>query len=227
MVGVVAPVSSVLRQAWRGAGAISECRGAVRRAACGRNGQPAAPRPLPASAALAAARLVRREGSAGAGRCGGRPHGGGGPPAGWEGAVRPAVSGGNGAPAVTSQLWAAAAPRWRRRAGSGGGGSRRRRRRDRAVALRRLRWPSAAAAVAAVTDALAGSSTAKVDARHMGRWAPQPSSIAISCKVPHRRTRRRRPHLRPFATFGGRQRASLEGHSALASADAFRPKLRE
>ena len=167
MVSVVARAPSVRLQAWSGAGAFSACGGAVWRAAGGRNGQTAAPGPLPAGAALATARVVLREGSSGAGRRDEWRHGGGGPPVGWGGAVRPAVRGGNGAPVVPSQLWAAAAPRWRRRAVSGGGGSRRRRRRPRAVASRRRRCPVGAAAVAAVTDATAGSSTAR------GRRPPQ------------------------------------------------------
>ena len=172
--------------------------------------------------------VVRREGSrvpagAGDGVVGavGRLPGGGG-------AVRLAVRGANGAPAVPSQLWAAAVPRWRRRAVSGGGCCRRRRRRLRAVAPRRRRRRRlvAAAAVAAVTDAVAGSSTTAVDARQRGRWPPQPPSIAVSWEAPRRRTRRRRPHLRPSAKSGGRQRVSLVGHSTLAAGNAFRPKLR-
>ena len=167
VVGVVAGVPSVCRQAWRGAGAFSACVRAVRRASGSRNGQPAAPRPLPAGAASAAARFVLREGSSGAGRSGAWHHVGGWPPAGWGGAVQSAVRGGNGAPAVPSQLWATAAPRWRRRAVSGGGGSRRRRRRPRAVFPRLRRRPAGAAVVAAVTDTVAGSSTAR------GRRPPQ------------------------------------------------------
>jgi len=148
------------------------------------------------------------------------------------GAVRFAVRGANGAPAVLSQLWAAAAPRGRRRAVSGGGCCRRRWRRLRAVAPRRRRrqrlvGAAAAAAVTdAVTDAVAGSSTTAVDARHRGRWPPQPPSIAISWDAPRRRTRRRRPHQRPSAKSGGRQRVRLVRHSSLAAGNAFRPKLR-
>jgi len=174
----VAGVPSVRQQAWSGAGAFSVCGGAVRRAAGGRNGQPAAPGPLTAGAALAAARVALRKGSSGAGRCGAWLHGRGGPPVGCGGAVRPAVRGGNGAPVVPSQLWAAAAPRWRRRAVSGGGGSRRRRRRPRAVAPRRRRRPVGAAAVAAVTDAIAASRTAR------GRRPPQGTlgaAAAVHC----------------------------------------------
>jgi len=226
VLSVVAGVRSVRRLTWRGAGARSACGGAGRRAAGGHNGQPAAPRPLPAGAVFAAAHIVRREGSAGAGRSGGWRRGGGGPPAVSGGAVRSAVRGVSGAHAVPGQLWSAAAPRWQRRAVSGGGGSTRRRRRPRAVAPQRRRRPVGAAAVAAVIDAVAGSSTTEVDARQMGRWAPQPPSIAVSWEAPRRRTRRRRPHLRPSAKWGGRQCVSLVGHSSFLSGNAFRPKLR-
>jgi len=175
----------------------------------GRNGQTAAPGPLPAGAALAAARDVLRESSSGAGRCGAWRDGGGGPPVGWRGSVRPAVRGGNGAPVVRSQLWTAAGPRWRRRAVSGGGGSRRRRRRPRAVAPRRGRRSVGAAAMAAVTDAVAGSSTAR------GRRSPQ-GPLGAAAAV-HRSAVKRRIGGR---AAGGRTCAlllSLAGGKASAS----------
>ena len=64
------------------------------------------------------------------------------------------------------------------------------------------------------------SSAKAVDARHWGRWVPQPPSIAISCGAPWKRTRRWRPRLRPAAKLGGRRGASFVGHRSFASGNA-------